>query len=244
MLEDMCGRFVLDRASSELIGVFDIEVTGNQLPKPSWNIAPTQAIHVVIDSIPRTGDMPEPVRRLESARWGLVPGWTKEYPSGAPLFNARSETVAEKVAFSGALEKRRAIIPASGYYEWQVIDGVKVPHYISLPGDELLVFAGLYEWWRNPGVDSGTNGMWLLSSTILTTASTGGLADLHERMPVFLDADLVDEWLDPHTDGDDDLVQLVVSGASEVAQRATFHRVGDEVGVVQNNSPELVVPAV
>ena len=99
------------------------------------------------------------------------------------------------------MKKRRAIIPATGYYEWQTIVGVKTPHFIHLPEGQLLVFAGLYEWWRDPAAADDFADKWLLSTSILTRASTGALAGIHDRMPVFLSPELVDEWLDPHSEG-------------------------------------------
>jgi putative SOS response-associated peptidase YedK len=115
----------------------------------------------------------------------------------------------------------------------------KVPHYVSLPGDELLVFAGLYEWWRNPAAAEGALDRWLLSATILTRASSGNLASLHERMPVFLDADMVEGWLDPQEEGSQELVDEIAAGALDVAERIRFHAVGAEVGSVQNNGEHL-----
>jgi putative SOS response-associated peptidase YedK len=241
----MCGRFVLDRKVTDLVELFDVDVVGQTMPEPSWNIAPTRQISIVLDSLPRAtsdNDFPEPVRRLESARWGLVPGWAKEVNASPPLFNARSEDVADKSHFSNAVKKRRAVIPASGYYEWQVVDGVKVPQYISLPGDELLLFAGLYEWWRNPVAADGAPDKWLLSSTILTRSATGSLAQIHDRMPVFLEQDLVEEWLDPQEEGSQELVDYLVAGAAEVETRIRPREVGPSVGSVQNDGPELTSP--
>jgi putative SOS response-associated peptidase YedK len=241
----MCGRFVLDRKTTDLVALFDIDVLGNLLPDPSWNIAPTQPIAVVIDSLPRAtpeDEYPEPVRRIEAARWGLVPGWAKDPKAGPPLFNARSEDVASKPSFEVAVQKRRAVIPASGYYEWQVVDGAKVAHYVSLPGEELLLFAGLYDWWRIPAAADDAPDKWMLSATILTRQASGPLASIHDRMPVFLDSDLVEEWLDPQAEGSQDLIDEVAFGAEAVAERAQFHVVAAGVGSVQNNGPELVVP--
>lgn len=232
----------MDRTTSDLIALFDVDSAGEKLPEPSWNFAPTQPIPVVIDSAPRSGDDSEPVRRLEAARWGLVPARSEGPSAGAPLFNARSETAAEKAAFSGALEKRRAVVPASGYYEWKTVDGVKAPVFISLPGAELFLFAGLYEWWRNPAVAIDSPDRWLLSATILTRSSTAGLSEIHDRMPVFLDGDLLDEWLDPHSEGTPDLLAAVVAGAAEVAERATSWQVDGAVGSVANNGAALASP--
>jgi putative SOS response-associated peptidase YedK len=241
----MCGRFVLNRQTDDLVVLFDVNVVGNGLPAPSWNIAPTRPISVVIDSLPRStapDDFPEPVRRLEAARWGLVPAGTEDPAAGAPRFNARSEEVAEQAAFRNAVKIRRAVIPASGYYEWRMIDGAKVPHFVSLPGDELLLFAGLYEWWRNPAAADDASDRWLLSATILTRPSTGGLAAIHDRMPVFLDADLVEEWLDPQEEGSQELVDHVAAAAGLVAERSQFHEVGVAVDSLQNDEERLVKP--
>jgi putative SOS response-associated peptidase YedK len=239
-MDSMCGRFVLDRKTSDLVALFDVDVEGAILPGPSWNIAPTQQVRVVIDSLPKGDADGAPVRRLESARWGLVPGFAKDI-SGPPLFNARSETVTEKPAFQAAVASRRAVIPASGYYEWREVSGVKTPQFISLPEDELLLFAALYEWWRNPTPQSPAD-QWLLSATILTRASTGPLNAIHDRMPVFLDGDAAGEWLDPHADGSIELVELIADAAEDIAEQAEYREVSNAVGTVQNDGPNLIRP--
>lgn len=241
----MCGRFVLDLKTTDLANLFEADSVGDDLPEPSWNIAPTQPISILLDSLPKSteaGPNPEPVRRLEAARWGLVPAWAKDPKAGPPLFNARSEDVAEKSSFRNAVKKRRAVVPASGYYEWRVIAGQKHPYFIALPEGELMLFAGLYEWWRNPAAADEAPDKWLLSASVVTRASSGSLAEIHDRMPVFLDADLVEEWLDPATEGSQELVDEAVAGGGEVAERVEFHAVGSAVGSVQNNGPELTAP--
>ncbi len=120
-----------------------------------------------------------------------------------------------------------------------MVDSARVPHYVSLPGDELLVLAGLFEWWRNPAAAEGSPERWLLSATILTRSSAGNLAGLHDRMPVFLDADMVEGWLDPQEEGSQELVDEIAAGALEVAERIEFHEVGEAVGSVQNNGEQL-----
>jgi putative SOS response-associated peptidase YedK len=241
----MCGRFVLDRRTTDLVSLFDVDTVGEVLPEPSWNIAPTQSIRIVLDSLPRATEdepCPEPLRRLEAARWGLVPGFAASPAAGPPLFTARSEDVATKPSFENAVKSRRAVIPASGYYEWAAEGARKTPNYVSLGGDELLVFAGLFEWWRNPVALEGAPDRWLLSTTILTRASTGPLAVLHDRMPVFLDADLVEGWLDPQEEGSQELVDEVVAGAAEVAERMEFHEVGAAVRSESNDEERLTAP--
>ena len=238
----MCGRFVLDRKTTDLTTLFDVDTVGAEIPDRSWNIAPTQVISIVLDSLPKATDAepyPEPVRRLEAARWGLVPSFAKDPKAGPPLFNARSEDVAEKASFRNAVKKRRAIVPATGYYEWRVIGDRKIPYFISLPGDELMLFAGLYEWWRNPAAADEAPDKWLLSATVVTRASAASLSDIHDRMPVFLDSDLVEEWLDPQEEAGQELVNEIVAGGAEVAERVEFHEVSPAVGSVQNNGAQL-----
>ena len=241
----MCGRFVLDRGSAELVDLFDVDTLGDGIPEPSWNIAPTQSVSIVLDSLPRPTEaepFPQPVRRLEAARWGLVPAAATDPKAGAPLFNARSEEIETRASFGAALKSRRAIVPASGYYEWRVVEGTRVPYFVSLPGNELMLFAGLFEWWRNPAVAPEAPGRWLLSTTILTRAAIGPLAAIHDRMPVFLDADLVEEWLDPQDEAGQELVDEIVARAADVAERAQFHEVSAAVGSVANNGKQLIEP--
>jgi putative SOS response-associated peptidase YedK len=222
----------MSRASSDLVALFDVDVTGDTLPEPSWNIAPTAAVSLLVDAAPRGDDAGgPPVRRLASARWGLIPSWADDPAVGARAFNARIETAAEKPTFRDAVVSRRAVVPASGYYEWAVgDDGTKSPFYVHLPDDELMLFAALYEWWRDPRAGRDDPARWVLSTSILTRPSHAGLADLHERMPVFVGAELMEDWLDPDTEGDDDLLQGVSGESLQHAERARFRSVA-EVGV-------------
>lgn len=237
----MCGRFVVAGASAELVALFDVDLPAEELPGPSWNIAPTDRVPIILDSIPKDPDNQEPVRRLEAARWGLVPSWSKDITVGGRAFNARIETVGDNAMFKTAVRKRRAIVPATGYYEWKTIDGVKHPHFIHLP-DELTVFAGLYEWWRNPEAADDSPDKWLLSTTIITRDSAGKLADIHDRMPVFLSPELIEEWLDPHAEFSDELLEAIAEGGAETAERMELYEVGREVGNVKNNGPQLLEP--
>lgn len=190
----MCGRFVLSQTAADLVALFDIDEPGADLPDPSWNIAPTQRIAVVAESMKGVEEGSPPRRRLAGARWGLVPRSAADPSAGPPLINARIESVAEKPLFRESFGARRAIVPASGWYEWREgPEGAKAPVYISPGEGSLVLFAGLYEWWRSaqPGAP------WLLSATILTRPSAGPLAEVHERMPVLLQPELIEDWLDP-----------------------------------------------
>lgn len=238
----MCGRFVVAGAATDLVEMFDIDLVSPSLPEPSFNIAPTDRVSIVLDTIAKNAEIDdEPIRRLEAARWGLVPAWAKDPQSGVTAINARIETAAEKPTFSAAVAKRRAVIPATGYYEWKVVEGVKTPYFIHSPEGELMVFAALYEWWRNPTAVEPAE-KWVLSTAILTREATGALTGIHDRMPVFLSPELLDEWLDPHTEGSSELLDEISSGGAEVAQRAEFHEVDRAVGNVRNSGPALIEP--
>lgn len=234
----MCGRFVVASAGSDLVGVLRVDVEGDDLPEPSYNVAPTAQVAIVLDSVKEE----LPVRRLESARWGLVPGWAKDVKIGARAFNARSEELEEKPMFRSALEKRRAVVPTSGYYEWKTVDGAKIPHYIHPADDSPLFMAGLYEWWRDKSKADDDPSRWLLSFTILTRDSIGRLGSIHDRMPLFLDPDHADAWLDPTTDNVRDVLDAAIDAAPALADTLDDHVVSRAVGNVRNNSPELIEP--
>lgn len=225
----MCGRYVMATPESELVALFDIDAVG-ELPEPTWNLAPTDPAPIVVEPSPR--DDAPPLRRLEAATWGLVPTWAKDAKGAARAINARSETVASKPTFQTAVQRRRAIVPADGWYEWRKPD--RTPFFVH--ADRPIGFAGLYEWWKRP------DGTWLLSSTILTAEAVGELAELHPRMPVVLPTELWDAWLDPGTPGDQGLVDDAVAAAADAVGALSLRTVGPAVGNVRNDGPELVAP--
>jgi putative SOS response-associated peptidase YedK len=154
-----------------------------------YNIAPTQQVPVLRQ------DAKQPVRRLSLMRWGLVPYWAKDPAIGASMMNARSETAATKPAFKEALQRKRCLIPADGFYEWQRTAKSKQPFCFEVREGEMFAFAGLWDRWR------GTDGTVLETCTILTTAPNQLLADVHDRMPVILSSENYDLWLDPGVPG-------------------------------------------
>lgn len=235
----MCGRFVVANVGSELVDVLRVDVEGDDLPAPSYNVAPTDRVAIVLDS----AKSEPPVRRLESARWGLVPAWAKDPSVGARAFNARSEEVEDKPMFRQALIKRRAVIPSTGYYEWKTEDGVKTPHFIHPADGSPLLFAGLYEWWKDPSKADDDPARWLLSFTIMTRDSVGALGSIHDRMPLFIDADHADAWLDPTTDNVGDVLDAAIDAAPALAETLESYVVDRAVGNVRNNSPALIEPA-
>jgi putative SOS response-associated peptidase YedK len=220
------------------VGVLRVDVEADDLPAPSYNVAPTSQVAIVLDS----AKTEPPTRRLEPARWGLVPAWAKDPSIGSKAFNARAEEVEDKPMFRNALVKRRAVVPASGYYEWKTTDAGKVPHYIHPADDEPLFFAGLYEWWRNPALADDDPNRWMLSFTILTRDSIGDLGSIHDRMPLFLDADFADAWLDPTVENVGDILDAAIDAAPALAETLENHVVSKAVGNVRNDSPDLIEP--
>jgi putative SOS response-associated peptidase YedK len=149
----------------------------------------------------------------------------------------------EKPSFKDSVVRRRCVIPASGYYEWHVAaDGTKQPFYINAGPDGMFALAGLYEWWADPTKDAKDPSRWLLSATTLTKASCPELAHIHDRNPVLLSPDTFEAWLDPHIEGDQDLLEAIAIDSDFVAAEAEFFKVGTEVGQVRNNTPELIKP--
>ncbi|MEY3908131.1 MAG: hypothetical protein RLZZ90_38 [Actinomycetota bacterium] len=243
----MCGRFVVAKTVGEIMTIFEADEIVGEVPGVSYNIAPTQQIAIIVDRAFEKDDQGAPVgelsRELHSARWGLVPRWAKSPTEGSPLINGRIETILEKPSFKDSVIRRRCVIPASGYYEWQVAaDGTKQPFYISAGPDGMFALAGLYEWWADPSKPAGDPKRWLLSATTLTKDSCSDLAHIHDRNPVLLSPETFEAWLDPHIEGDADLLEAVSMESDTVASEALFYAVDSAVGTVSNNGPQLIRP--
>jgi len=237
----MCGRYATTQTSATLNQAFEIDLADSFASlEADYNMAPTKLAPVVIG---RREDesASAPQRELLTARWGLIPSWAKDPSIGSRMINARSETVAEKPAFKKAFAKRRALIPADGYYEWyagQPREGEKKPpkqpFYITPKDGSVLAMAGLYEFWKDREADE-----WVISYTILTTTAEDDLGHVHDRMPLFLEPDAFDAWLDPAPQGSDDLLGLLIPAAPG---RLDAFAVSTAVNNVRNNGPELIVP--
>jgi putative SOS response-associated peptidase YedK len=158
-------------------------VEGNWAPR--YNIAPTQPIPAIRQS-PK-----EPVRELSLMRWGLIPSWAKDTSAAAQMINARSETAATKPAFGDALKSRRCLIPADGFYEWMRTGKGKQPYCFEVNDGQLFAFAGIWDRWKDG------SGNAVETCSILTTAPNAVTSAVHDRMPVILDPDSYDLWLDP-----------------------------------------------
>lgn len=231
----MCGRYASARSDVDLIEGFGVEDVIGPQPPPSWNVAPTQDSRVVLERALPGVPGANPLRQLRTMRWGLVPSWAKTPKIGSKMINARVETLADKPAFRVALSRRRLVVPADGYYEWQTADGDKVPHFLQDPGRE-LAFAGLYEMWRDPTRAADDPARWLWTFTILTTTAPDALGHIHDRSPVVVPDALIGDWLDPALT-DTDQVRRLLGQMPEPC--LVPHVVSREVNNANNNGPQL-----
>ncbi len=228
------------RAVGDLVAELEAEADASLELRASWNVAPTTDVPIVLERIIEG----KVHRQIHVAKWGLVPGWAKDPAVGVRAFNARSETVQEKPTFRAAIKSRRCAVPVEGYYEWKKSpDGkTKQPYFVHTPGGELITFAGLYEWWKDPAVVDGDPEQWLLSCSIVTMASPpeGELASLHDRLPVPLSSGGLANWLDPEDKAPAPLLEAVLSEAWDVAASWILDPVSPGVGNVRNNDPALI----
>lgn len=225
----MCGRFALTATPEEVEAMYAMLELG--VFPPRYNIAPTQPVLTVIAAPPREPGSNLPDRQAVLARWGLIPGWAKN-PNDLPLlFNARSETAAEKAAFRAAMRHRRALIPASGFYEWKREKGRTGQAYWVRPrGGGLVAFAGLMETWLEPG------GSEIDTAAILTTAANADVAAIHDRMPVVIQPQDFSRWLDCRANEPRDVADLL-----RPAEPGFFEAVpvSSAVNKVANTGPEI-----
>ncbi|HEV2934438.1 MAG TPA: SOS response-associated peptidase [Streptosporangiaceae bacterium] len=252
----MCGRFVSARKRLELLEEFGIErdlVADGPEPEPDqdYNVAPTRRIFAVMERRPRDerderdkrDEQGPPARELHVVRWGLIPSWAKDASLGGKMINARAETVAVKPAFRRAFTKRRCIIPADGYYEWQAVTEQgkqrKQPYYIYRKDGGALAFAGIYELWRDEAVPADHERAWLWTAAIITTQATDDVGQIHDRMPMVIAPDHWADWLNPDNS---EPGQLQATMLPAMAGGLTSHPVSTAVNFVRNNGPELITP--
>jgi putative SOS response-associated peptidase YedK len=217
----MCGRFTRSQSIETVAETFQVEQISFDLG-PSYNIAPTQKVAVVIT---------DGIRQLVPVRWGLVPSWAKDPSIGSKMINARAETVTEKASYRNAFKKRRCLVVADGFYEWQNTGDAKRPMYIRLKSGKPFGFAGLYEVWKSP------EGKELTTCTIITTEANELMKPIHERMPVIIPAELLDKWLDPAIEGKEQLLDML---RPYPAGEMEAYPVSKRVNSPRNNSPECI----
>jgi putative SOS response-associated peptidase YedK len=221
----MCGRYEVHTPVAEIARRFDARLTDEAAALPArYNVAPTLRVPVVRASTPG--------RLLEAMTWGLVPGWAKDL-SGIKPINARAETVFDSPMFRNAVRRRRCLVPADGFYEWQVRAGRKQPFHIGMADGGVFAFGGIWEYWAREGEEPR------VTCAILVTRANELMAAIHDRVPVIIAPEDYAAWLDPQTGERSALAQLFEPYPAEL-MRATA--VGTRVNNVKNDGPDLVAP--
>jgi putative SOS response-associated peptidase YedK len=226
----MCGRYMLTSPVEALRQLFMFEQRPNLMPR--YNIAPTQDVPIV--RLTRDGPTGDGTgRELIAVRWGLVPFWADDLAIGNRMINARGETVQTARAFREAYGRRRCLVPADGFFEWQKQGKLRQPFLIRRKDQAPFAFAGLWERWRQPGADDAV----VRSCTIITCPANDLVAPLHDRMPVILRPETHARWLDPKTDARG-LLKPCPSAWLE------SYPVNPRVNSPMNDDPDCIQPAV
>ncbi len=222
----MCGRFTLTVDPAQLKQHFqDFSFPDKYAPR--YNIAPSQPVM----AIPNDGR-----NAADFFLWGLIPSWAKDASIGSRMINARGETLAEKPSYRGVYKYKRCLIPADGFYEWKAQVGTKskIPYFVHLKNGAPFAFAGLWDEWH------AADGSPIRTCTIVTTAPNPLMAPIHDRMPVILQPQDYDEWLDPAPRMPDSLQHLV---AAFPADQMEAYPVSALVNSPSNDRAECVEPA-
>jgi putative SOS response-associated peptidase YedK len=224
----MCGRYTLT-SHADLQAEFDLAAPPPSVA-PRYNVAPAQMVPVIKN---------QPERVLEPVRWGLVPYWAEDPRIGNRMINARCESVASKPAFRHALSRRRCLVVADGFYEWQKTGAAggraaKIPFYIHRRSGKPFGMAGLWERWKAP------DGHWLETCTVLTCDANALMAPLHDRMPLILDRASYDRWLDPAPLAPEELTPLLRTPSVGDFEA---YRVSPLVNTPQHDEPACIEPA-
>jgi len=222
----MCGRYRLSRRKQLVEEYFDTADWQDDWTQ-RYNIAPTQPVPVIRQN-PR-----EPVRELSLMKWGLIPSWAKNPSIATSTLNAKSETAATKPAFRDPLKFRRCLIPANGFYEWSRTGKTKQPYCFEVDEGEMFAFAGLWDGWKN------ASGSWIKTCSILTTTPNIVTSAIHDRMPVILDPDSYDLWLDPGMNKVSELSRLLVPFG---AKSMRSYPVSTRINHVANDDEECSRP--
>ena len=241
----MCGRYVSAAERSRIEQQFAAIPLTTEVLAPDYNVAPTKNVYAVMNRHEQ--------RQLRIVQWGLIPSWAKDPKIGNKLINARLESAAEKPSFRKAFAKRRAILPADGYYEWYTPESPadsgqgsdspkrkvkKQPFFIRPRDGQLMAMAGLYEIWRDKSIeDEDAPGAFRWTATVLTTSATDELGRIHDRMPLMVSPEHIEEWLDPELEEPPEGILIPASpGLLEAFPVST------EVNNVRNDGPQLIQP--
>lgn len=249
----MCGRYAASARQADLVEDFDIEddrtsepsrsiLVNPQVPalgEPDYNMAPTKQAPVVLA---------RPDRQLRHLTWGLVPSWAKDLKIGLRMINARAETVAETSAFAKAVRARRCLVPADGWFEWQVSPTAvdtkgkprKQPFFVHRRDGASMAMAGVYEFWRDPAVlDRDDPDAWVTSFAIITTAAEPGLDRIHDRQPLVLERGDWSTWLDSQVTSLDQIGPLISFAAPG---RFDAYPVSTAVNSSRTTGEQLLLP--
>ncbi|MFB8790027.1 MAG: SOS response-associated peptidase [Potamolinea sp.] len=221
----MCGRYSQRQSAAIITQAFQVDNVPNL--KPRYNIAPTQSVATILQTSAATK------RQFKMLHWGLIPSWAKDTKMGAKLINARAETVADKPAFRSAFRKRRCLVVADGFYEWQQQENKKQkqPFYFQMKDEQLFAFAGLWEHWQD------ANGEEIESCSLLTTEANELMQSIHNRMPVIIEPKSYDLWLDPEVKNPELLQPLLHPYPTE---EMTVHPVSTLVNKAINDTAECI----
>jgi putative SOS response-associated peptidase YedK len=257
----MCGRYYLVTSIETIARLFGVDLSragGPRSQSPRYNIAPQQMIPVVRVRDGQSGSSDEsatpgmaPPREVAMLSWGFVPSWTRDLREATKPINARAETATEKPMFRDAFQRRRCIVPADGWYEWQVdpATGNKTPQLMRVLDQAgqptCFAMAGVWESWQNRDPDPSRR-VEHESCAILTTQAAKSCAHVHDRMPVILPNGAIDRWLDPTEKDAKALASLLVpfdAGAGLGAGTISITRVSRRVNSPKNDGPDLIEPA-
>ena len=257
----MCGRYASSSRPENLVEEFEVDedrtgqaarsiLVAPQSPpagQPDFNMAPTRQAPVVLTRAVRGDADVAPTRQLRLLTWGLVPSWSRDVKVGVRMTNARSESLLDKSSFARAAASRRCLVPADGWYEWQVsptaVDAKgrprRQPFFIHRSDGALLAMAGLYEFWRDKSVAEGDPDAWLTTYAIITTAAEQGLDRIHDRQPLVLEREDWADWLDPEQT---DLSSVKAYLEFSEPGRFDAYPVGTAVNSSRNNGAQLLRP--
>lgn len=220
----MCGRFTLTVSEQELLERYGIQGELSLSHQPRYNVAPMQMVPAVVHD----GTTP----RMGLLRWGLVPSWAKDERMASRMINARAETLMERVSFRRLIYRRRCLIPADSFYEWKTVEGRKQPMRVMMRDGRIFSLAGLYDIWVHPA-----SGQRIGTFTIITTQPNQLMADIHHRMPVILDREQEQIWLDREQRDPQTLLALLRPYPPEEMKA---YPVSPVVGHVRNDGPECI----
>ena len=221
----MCGRYVLAGDADDYVEFFDVDRVATESLEPNYNVAPTDPVYAIAEW--------DSERLLGSMRWGFIPHWAKDR-KGMQI-NARSETVATKPMFRDSFRRKRCLIPANGFYEWEPKEKGRTPHFVYRADGYPMGFAGLWSTWKDPDT-----GEFIRTTTIITAEAKGVIKGIHERTPLVLDPSVWDAWLDRDLTDPEEIEHLLQPIDDDLIAE---HAVDSDVNSVRNNRPDLTAPA-